>query len=118
MKELLQHLKEDNREQQIASIPKKTEYALMGVIKPKKGHTVWEFNLDTHECKAATYKTKNVMFSRFKTLQPIKELVVKEGYIYIPALNKQNAISKYNISKRQSDYYQKEPPFKFSEHFI
>lgn len=100
MKELLQHLKEDNREQQIASIPKKTEYALMGVIKPKKGHTVWEFNLNTHECKEATYKTQNVMFSRFKAFQPIKELVVKEGHVYIPALNKQNATSKANTCTR------------------
>lgn len=90
----------------------------MGIIKPNKGHTVWEFNLSTNECKAATYKTQNVMFSRLKSLQPIKELVVKEGHVYIPSLNKLNAIAKYNVSKRQSDYYAKEPPFKFSEHFI
>lgn len=117
MRELSAHLKDNIKSSMVSEIPKKTEYSLIGVIKPKKGHTVWEFNLMTNECKAAEYKMKNVIFSKLKALQPIKELVVKEGHIYIPALNKKTATNKYNMSKIQSDYYTKEPPFKFSEHF-
>jgi len=85
MKELHQHIKDEVRGKITREIPKQTEYALMGVIKPKKGHTVFEFNLDTNGCNPATYKTNNVMFSRLKALHPIKELVVKKIiFIYPP----------------------------------
>ena len=110
MKELLTHLKEDIRHQIVASIPKKTEYVLMGVIKPKGGHRVFEFNLDTHACTEATYKNRNVSFH---SPSLIKELVIRNGHLYIPALNMSNAIKHYNLDRVQSSYYVKEPPFKF-----
>lgn len=119
MKELAAHLKEDNREQQIASIPKKTEYALMGVIKPKPGQKVFEFDLSTDNGREAQYKNSNADFMRAVQgdYSPTKDLVIVEGRIYIPALNLSNATDKYKKSKTQSDYYAKEPPFKFTEHF-
>lgn len=120
MKELISHLKEDLREKAEAVVPKQTEYALMGTIKPKPGQKVFEFNLGTGECREATYRQVNADFrlAMKGDYSPAKELVTMEGCLYIPALNKGNAESKYANSKIQSDYYQKEPPFKFSEHFI
>lgn len=116
MKELLTHIKEEvNGAKITAQVPKQAEYALMGIIKPKPGHIVWEFNLESGECFPAQYKKVNAMFSMLKSLYPIKELVQREGYIYIPALNIENAIKKYNKSKRQSDYYKKESPMSFTE---
>jgi hypothetical protein len=40
------------------------------------------------------------------------KLVVNKGCVYIPALNKANALKKYLKSGVQSDYYAKEAPMK------
>lgn len=120
MKELATHLKDDVKGRIVAQVPKQTEYALMGVIKPKPGHTIFEFNLITGESNEAKYRYINADWLRVikGDITTVKELIVKENHVYIPALNKMNAKTKYNKSKIQSDYYKKEPPFKFSEHFI
>lgn len=38
-----------------------------------------------------------------------KELIINSDCVYISALNSKNAIRKFNKSKRQVDYYDKEP---------
>ncbi len=118
MKELSTHLKDDIKGKMVAQVPKQTEYALMGVIKPKPGQIVFEFNLKTGECREAQYKIQSVMFSKLRALKPIRELIIQEGCIYIPALNKTNAEAKYAKSKVQSDYYQKQAPASIDQHFI
>lgn len=120
MKELSSHLKDDTKEKTSAQIPKQTEYALMGTIKPKPGQKVFEFNLSTGECREAQYKNSNADFMRAAQgdYSPVKDLVVLEGCLYLPALNRAIAEAKFAKSRIQSDYYKKVPPMSFNDHFI
>ena len=106
MKELETHLKMDNRERIELNVKKKQEieYVLQGTIKPQKGHSIWELNEETGEIKKAEFKRNTAVYG---AELPPKELVVKADYIYIPALNAENAKRKYLKNKEQPAYYVK-----------
>jgi hypothetical protein len=74
---------------------KESERVLLGSLKPKKGHTLFQYNKVTKEITIAKFDappiaewdkiTKGFTKSR-------KELTVVKDCIYIPALNKKNVI--------------------------
>ena len=90
-------------------------------IKPKKGHTLWEINLQTGNIKPAEYEEVNLQINDFGPqlnmhLQmavigkaiPAKEiknkLITKPDCIYISALNIQNAAKKFAKRAREGGF--------------
>jgi hypothetical protein len=89
------------------------EYLPLGKLNIKKGHTLYEINLLTDEINEAQYEFLNANYDLRTGLSSSQsKLIINNGCIYIPALNKANALKKYNQSRVQSDYYVKEPPMK------
>lgn len=73
-----------------------------------RGHKVWKINLETGEVSEAEYeKDQSAVFSHEdkNPLIPIKRKIkTEEGFFYIAALNKKNAISKFvSYSKKVRD---------------
>jgi hypothetical protein len=81
------------------------EYELIGSIQPLPNHFIFEINEETGEVKKADYEVvETVVFNWNETKIP-KKLMINDNCIYIPAMNKENAIKKYNKNKNQSHYY-------------
>lgn len=80
-------------------IQNKKEVKLLGSQTKVKGHTLFEYNTKTREIKEATFKSQIVDFKSVTTESPDdrKTVIVKEGCVYIQALNKKNAIKKLII---------------------
>jgi hypothetical protein len=91
------------------------EYVPLGNIRKQNGHTLFEINTLTGEIKEAEYKQMSATYDLKTGMSSNKkgELITDKNCIYIPALNKVNALKKYNNSKIQSDYFAKEAPMKF-----
>lgn len=115
MKELETHLKINDAERVELNVKKKKEvqHSLMGTIKPKIGHFIWELNEETGEIKKAQYKRDTTFI--FSANIPTEELIIKPDCIYIPALNSENAKNKYLKNKEQSAYYVKPAVMNLSE---
>lgn len=75
----------------------KSQLKLLKSIKPHQGHKCWELNTETGEVKEAEFKEENVDFisAENKKIALRKKIITKDGYIYLPALNKKNAIKKF-----------------------
>jgi len=117
MKELSQHLKDNIQVESSKEQQKEVQHVLFGKIKPKKGHTLYEINTHTKEITEAKFKTQNVSFTKAAKgdFSELKDLVINENCVYIPALNTQNALKKFEKSATQSDYYQKPPVFDIND---
>jgi hypothetical protein len=111
MKELENHLQLENQQRIELNVKKKQEieYVLRGIIRPQKGHFIWEINEKTGEVKKAEYKRTTAVF--FGATLPPEELIIKPDCVYIPALNIENAKKKYLKNTSQSSYYVKPPLF-------
>jgi hypothetical protein len=73
----------------------KKELKLLGSLNPQRGHKCFEVNTITNEVSEAEFFEDYVaMFS--SSYERKKKLRVKENCVYITALNKKNAIKKYN----------------------
>ncbi len=70
----------------------------LGRIQLKKGQTLYEINYNTGEVKEAEFMNDKTFFADLqKSLNPRqKKLIVKENCIYVLALNRKNAIRKFN----------------------
>ena len=66
---------------------------LIGTLVPGDGHTVWKINVHTLELAPINDDDliKEIGFNE----SPNKRLLVREGYLYCSALNKQNAIKRF-----------------------
>lgn len=80
-------------------VEQKKELKKVGVMRPHKNHTLFEFNKSTGIVRKAKFDNEHelnhVRLSEF--LKPIsvnKKVLIKEDCIYIPALNLKNAIKK------------------------
>lgn len=91
---------------------KQVEYQLLGSLKPKNGHTIWEVNTETGAIFPAEYKKEAAVFG---AKIPPKKLIVNPDCVYIPALNEENAKRKYLQNKNQSYYYTKPPKMALSD---
>jgi hypothetical protein len=87
----------------------KVEYKLIDNLRPEKGHRVWEINSASLEIVEASYNEEEVInftealgnLERGEiTVATIKkDITVNPGCLYISALNKNNAIKRYNLNK-------------------
>lgn len=93
MKELESYSKVTSEVKATKPIQKQKE--LLGSLHPHKGHKCFEINTITQEVEEVTYKDIVYEFNRGVR----KEINVKENHVYITALNRENAIKKYNKLK-------------------
>jgi hypothetical protein len=73
-----------------------SEYTLVGSIKPKKNHRVFEYNFETKEIKEAIYLEANITYSLDGNHIKKRKIVKNKGCIYVSALNKKNALKRIN----------------------
>ena len=87
------------------------ERELVGKIIPHSGHTVWEINPETEEIEKAMYLERNWDFvTDISDLADNKtEVLYREGFVYVSALNKKNALKKYRQGKNGSKEIDKNP---------
>lgn len=70
---------------------KQIEHQFIENIALNEGHRIWQINKETLEIEEANFtKTTYQMFGENK-----KEIIVKDGFVYVAALNKKNALKKY-----------------------
>jgi len=85
-----------------ASQQKEQEYKLVyqGTIMPHEGHTLYEIDLKTKEVKEAEYMEMDYIFNpNYKSSDKIighGKVMMSTGKSYVSALNKANAIKKFN----------------------
>ena len=123
MKELQAHDKLNDRIQIAAkkNNHQETTLLLTGTLAPKKGHTLWEIHEATMVIKEAKFNAnKDISFHKAvqKDYSGINDLIINEGCVYIPALNKQNALRLYRQNQNQSAYYKKKALMKLNETFF
>ena len=98
MKELEQYNKTSSEIK--ASVPIKKENKLIGTLRPKRGHKCFEINNLTLEINEATYESVTISITSISgEYYNHKKLLVKENCTYITALNKKNAMKKFNLFK-------------------
>ena len=91
MKEAEQKIPDTNIEVSIKQ-QKKAEHKFIGRIVSRDGHKIWKIDKQTLDVEEAIFSnTTYKMFGENK-----KEVVVKDGFFYVSALNKKNALKKYN----------------------
>ncbi len=69
---------------------------LIGTLKPKRGHTLFEINFKEGTIVEAEIEQQDIHFQKAKNgrMSSNKKVIQKENCIYIPALNKKNASKK------------------------
>tara|TARA_R110002051_G_scaffold322875_1_gene414762 strand:+ start:1778 stop:2089 length:312 start_codon:yes stop_codon:yes gene_type:complete len=72
------------------------EYKKATTIKPHKGHTLYEYNVETKELVEATYTKTDVSYIDIQKGKNIarRRVDMKGGCVYVSALNKKNAVKK------------------------
>lgn len=99
MKEIQPQLKDE-----IVKVPEqKTELKFLGSNKPYRGHTLFKINISTSEIEVADFEVKAIPLKNAKLKNPPvrKKVIVEEGFYYISALNKKNALKKWqNVQKK------------------
>ena len=79
------------------------ERELIGKIIPHRGHKVWEINIETEEIQEAMYLRKDWNFVvSINSADNNQEVLYREGYAYVSALNKKNAMKKYRQGRNGS----------------
>lgn len=69
---------------------------LIGRIKPHQGHVCFEYNIATGEIQEAQFMEQTVNYAEFVQTRTIqKKIMVKQGCLYVAALNKTNAEKKF-----------------------
>lgn len=83
---------------------KQVEKQLIGVLKPYSGHSIFEINVDTLEVNCPKFTSYTFSIGENHSN---KELIVREGFAYVCALNEKNALKKHlkgeNGSKRSKN---------------
>jgi hypothetical protein len=90
MKELEE--KQKNKLEISVKQQKQIEHELIGKLHPKAGHKIFKINIKTLEVNEAEYS--NVTYHLFAENK--KEIIIENGFQYVCALNKKNALKHYN----------------------
>ncbi len=86
------------------------EKELKGKIIPHNNHTVWEICLKTEKIQKATYvDSEQAIYLGQKPEKQNTEVLYQEGFAYVSALNKKNAMKKFRKNKNGSKEFLKEP---------
>jgi hypothetical protein len=70
---------------------KQVQHQLIGKIIPHEGHTIWQINNETLEIEKAKFTNATYHIGG----ENKREIITKQGYTYISALNKKNALKKF-----------------------
>ena len=71
----------------------KIEKEFISKIIPHSGHQVYEINNETLEISLANYEVKTFIIAQSHNN---KEIIIREGFSYVSALNIKNALKKFN----------------------
>lgn len=103
MKELEGTLEHKNKMEVTIQKKQQIERELIGKIIPHNGHKVFEINLITEQVNEATYlRSKDATFIFGQENPDKKEVLYREGYAYVSAMNKKNALKKFKQGKNGS----------------
>lgn len=83
--------KNDTRIEMSVKQKKEVKHELVDNLVPHEGHTVWKINKETLEIEPAKYT--NATYNL--TGDNKREILIQPGYAYVAALNKKNALKKY-----------------------
>lgn len=103
MKEL--ELKKSDKTEVVANQKKQIEHELIGKIIPHEGHVIWQINKETLEIDRAKYSNATYVFGG----ENKREIITKDGFAYVSALNKKNALRKYKSGKDGGKHIDPEP---------
>ncbi len=103
MKEL--DLKNETKIEISVKQKKQVEHELIGRIIPHEGHIIWQINKETLEIEKAKFSNATYHLGG----ENKKEVMTKDGYAYVSALNKKNALRKYKQGKNGSKPINEEP---------
>jgi hypothetical protein len=103
MKEL--ELKNETKIEISVKQKKQVEHELIGKIIPHEGHIIWQINKETLEIEKAKFSNANYHLGG----ENKKKVMTKDGYAYVSALNKKNALRKYKQGKNGSKPINEEP---------
>ena len=97
MENLFSRVSEDKIEM-LKQAQEERKRVLVGTLKPKKNHILFEFNLITGVVGRATFcQPQEITFEDAKNgVKKNKEVEGKEGCYYISAMNLENAWKKFN----------------------
>ena len=84
---------------------KQVEHELIGKIIPHEGHIIWQINKETLEVTEAKYSNATYVFGG----ENKREVIVKDGFAYVSALNKTNALRKYKKGSNGSKEIDNDP---------
>jgi len=92
----MEELKNHNKIEISVKKQVQVEKELIGKIIPHENHILFEINDETGEIQKATYLPVPT-FVKFgaKIEKPKKQALVREGFTYVSAMNKKNALKKY-----------------------
>ena len=74
---------------------KQVEKKLIGDIMPHNGHKIWKINKETLEIEEAEYLNTDFFIGK----ENKKEILVVDGFEYVSALNKKNALKLFTKGK-------------------
>lgn len=89
-------------QEQVTQAEVKKQVRHLGTINPHNGHTLYEYEVATKEIREAEFTKQDLNFplKLGEKASVNKKVVVKEGCVYIPALNKANALRKLQKGDR------------------
>ncbi len=76
----------------VKTVEVKKQVKKLGVIKPHKGHTLFEIEVKSMSINLPEFEAIEVNWTEGSSKSKLK---VKEGCVYISALNKRNALKKF-----------------------
>lgn len=91
-----EQLKQKNKIEISVKKEVQVEKELIGKILPHRGHALFEINIETDEVQEAMFIPLPTFLKFGEEIQkPKKQVLIRDGYTYVSALNKKNALKKY-----------------------
>lgn len=84
---------------------KQIKHQFIEKIITHEGHIIWQINQRTLEVKKAEFSNIEYTFGG----EVKKEIIIKNGFFYVGALNKKNALKKFNKGDNGSKYINENP---------
>ncbi len=86
------HMQINKQNKGVKTAEVKKQVKKLGVIKPHKGHTLFEIEVKSMSINLPEFEAIEVNWTEGSSKSKLK---VKEGCVYISALNKRNALKKF-----------------------